>query len=47
MAVPRKQYLNLNPEEIVKATGGPIAVIDAFGILSDDEIRSYFELGVK
>jgi len=27
--------------------GGPIAVVDCFGILSDDEIRKYFELGCE
>ena len=47
LAVPHKQYLNLNPEEIVKWAGGPIAVIDAFGILTDDNIRRYFELGCE
>ena len=44
LAVPHMQYLNLDPNEIVKAAGGPIAVIDAFGILSDEQIRRYFEL---
>ena len=47
LAVPHKQYLNLNPDDIVKWAGGPIAVIDAFGILTDDEIRRYFELGCE
>jgi hypothetical protein len=31
----------------VKWAGAPIAVIDAFGILSDDKIRRYFELGCE
>jgi len=47
LAVPHKQYLHLNPDEIVRAAGGPLAVIDAFGILTDDEIRRYFELGCE
>jgi len=47
LAVPHKQYLNLNPDDIVKWAGGPMAVIDAFGILTDDEIRRYFELGCE
>ena len=47
LAVPHKQYLNLNPDDIVKWVGGPLAVIDAFGILTDDEIRRYFELGCE
>ncbi len=47
LAVPHQPYLNLNPEEIVKWAGGPIAVIDCFGILNDDQIRRYFELGCE
>ncbi len=44
LAVPHKQYKNLKPADVVKWAGGPIAVIDAFGILSDDDIREYFRL---
>ncbi|HHN48294.1 MAG TPA: GDP-mannose dehydrogenase [Bacteroidales bacterium] len=47
LAVPHKQYLDLNPDDIVKWAGQPIAVIDCFGILSDDKIRRYFELGCE
>jgi UDP-N-acetyl-D-glucosamine dehydrogenase len=47
LAVPHKQYLNLEPEQIVKWAGGPIAVIDCFGILEDDRVRRYFELGCE
>lgn len=47
LAVPHKQYINLNPDDIVKWAGGPMAVIDAFGILQDDEIQRYFELGCE
>ena len=47
LAVPHKQYLNLNPDDMVKWAGGPLAVIDAFGILTDEEIRRYFELGCE
>lgn len=46
-AVPHNQYLTLEPETIVKMAGGPIAVIDCFGILSDEKIRRYFELGCE
>lgn len=46
-AVPHKDYLSLEPEDIVKMAGGPIAVIDCFGILSDEKIRRYFELGCE
>ncbi len=47
LAVPHTQYLDLKPDDIVKWVGGPLAVIDAFGILSDDKIRRYFELGCE
>jgi UDP-N-acetyl-D-glucosamine dehydrogenase len=46
-AVPHEQYLQLNPDDIVKWAGEPIAVIDCFGILPDDKIRRYFELGCE
>lgn len=46
-AVPHKQYLELDPNDVVKWAGGNIAVIDCFGILSDDKIRRYFELGCE
>ena len=32
---------------MVKWAGGPLAVIDCFGILADDVIRGYFELGCE
>ena len=47
LAVPHKQYKNLDPKQVVEWAGGPIAVIDAFGILSDDTIREYFALGCE
>lgn len=47
LAVPHKQYLHLNPDDIVTWAGGPLAIIDAFGILSDQQIRRYFELGCE
>ena len=47
LAVPHNEYLNLEPETIVEMAGGPIAVIDCFGILSDENIRRYFELGCE
>lgn len=47
LAVPHSEYQNLDPDTIVKWAGGPIAVIDCFGILSDDQIRRYFELGCE
>ncbi len=47
LAVRHKHYLNLDPDEVVKSAGGPIAVIDCFGILEDEKIRRYFELGCE
>ena len=46
-AVPHKQYLDLDPDDVVKWAGGKIAVIDCFGILSDEQIRRYYELGCE
>jgi UDP-N-acetyl-D-glucosamine dehydrogenase len=47
LAVSHKHYLNLDPDEVVKSAGGPIAVIDCFGILDDEKIKRYFELGCE
>jgi nucleotide sugar dehydrogenase len=47
LAVRHKHYLNLDPDEVVQSAGGPIAVIDCFGILDDQKIRRYFELGCE
>ena len=46
-AVPHKVYKNLDPDEVVQLIDGPAAVIDCFGILTDEEIRRYFELGCE
>jgi len=47
LAVPHQPYLKLEPKKVVEWAGGPIAVIDCFGILDDDKIRQYFELGCE
>jgi nucleotide sugar dehydrogenase len=47
LAVPHEPYLALDPDTVVAMAGGPLAVIDCFGILDDDEIRRYFELGCE
>jgi UDP-N-acetyl-D-mannosaminuronate dehydrogenase len=47
LAVPHQQYLNLEPKKIVDSAGGPIAIIDCFGILSDEQIKQYFALGCE
>jgi len=46
-AVPHKPYLEIEPDWLVRHTGHPAAVIDCFGILTDDKIRRYFELGCE
>ena len=47
LAVPHEPYLKLEPEQIVEWAGAPLAVIDCFGILDDEKIRRYFELGCE
>lgn len=46
-AVRHSPYLELAPEDVVDMSGGPLAVIDCFGILDDEKIRRYFELGCE
>jgi UDP-N-acetyl-D-glucosamine dehydrogenase len=46
-AVPHEAYLDLDPDEVVKTIGKPAAIIDCFGILTDDRIRRYFQLGCE
>jgi len=46
-AVRHSQYLKLTPEEVVEMTGGPAAIVDCFGILDDDKIERYFDLGCE
>jgi UDP-N-acetyl-D-mannosaminuronate dehydrogenase len=47
LAVPHEPYLELDPDQIVRWAGAPLAVIDCFGILDDDKIRCYFQLGCE
>jgi nucleotide sugar dehydrogenase len=47
LAVPHASYLELDPDKIVDWAGGTLAVIDCFGILDDERIRRYFELGCE
>lgn len=47
LAVRHAPYLDLRPDEVVAAAGGPLAVIDCFCVLDDDRIRRYFELGCE
>jgi UDP-N-acetyl-D-glucosamine dehydrogenase len=47
LAVPHAPYLQLDPDKVVEWAGGPLAVVDCFGILDDDRIRRYFQLGCE
>jgi UDP-N-acetyl-D-glucosamine dehydrogenase len=47
LAVRHQPYRELDPDHVVKWAGAPIAVIDCFGILDDERIRRYFELGCE
>lgn len=46
-AVRHEEYLKLEPKTIVELVGHSAAIIDCFGILSDDHIREYFKLGCE
>ncbi len=47
LAVPHSPYLQLDPDEIVQWAGGPLAIVDCYGILSDAKIKRYFQLGCE
>jgi len=47
LAVPHKAYLDLDPDEVVRQVGKPAAIIDCFGILTDERIKRYFQLGCE
>jgi nucleotide sugar dehydrogenase len=47
LAVRHRAYQKLTPEEILRMSGRPLAVIDCFGILDDSKISRFFELGCE
>lgn len=47
LAVPHQAYLEVSPDDLVTWAGGPLAIIDCYGILSDAKIRRFFELGCE
>ena len=47
LAVRHEAYMTLDPDEVIKMTGRPVAVIDCFGILDYEKIKRYFELGCE
>ena len=46
-AVRHRHYMDLDPDKVFDMVGNTFAVIDCFGILDDDKIRRYFELGCE
>jgi UDP-N-acetyl-D-glucosamine dehydrogenase len=46
-AVRHKDYLDLTPDEVLKAIGKPVAIIDCFGLLDDRKIKSYLQQGCE
>jgi nucleotide sugar dehydrogenase len=47
LTVRHREYLKLKPDDIVKMAGGPLAVVDCFGILDDKKIERLFQLGCE
>jgi UDP-N-acetyl-D-glucosamine dehydrogenase len=47
LGVRHEAYRSLAPDEVVAMVGKPPAVVDCFGILNDQAIRRYFELGCE
>jgi UDP-N-acetyl-D-glucosamine dehydrogenase len=47
LAVKHSPYLQLCPADVVKWAGQPLAVVDCFGILTDEKIKQYLSLGCE
>jgi UDP-N-acetyl-D-glucosamine dehydrogenase len=47
LAVRHQAYRDLDPERVVAMIGAPAAIVDCFGMLDDESIRRYFELGCE
>jgi UDP-N-acetyl-D-glucosamine dehydrogenase len=47
LAVRHREYLELKPDDVVNMAGEPLAVVDCFGILDDEKIKRFFELGCE
>ncbi len=47
LAVRHQEYLKLTPDEIVEMVGNPVAIIYCSGILNDEKIKRFFELGCE
>ena len=47
LAVPHSPYMELEPDQVVKWAGNPLAIVDCYGILDDTKIKRYFALGCE
>ncbi len=47
IAVPHKQYLELDTDKVYRSVGRAFAIIDCFCILDDNQIRKYLRLGCE
>ncbi|MCF8034760.1 MAG: GDP-mannose dehydrogenase [Desulfarculaceae bacterium] len=47
LCVRHAEYMGLDPDWVVEACGGPVAVVDCFALLDDQGIRRYLELGCE
>lgn len=47
LAVRHAEYMNLDPDKVVKAVGKPCVIVDCFCILDDAKIQRFFELGCE
>ena len=47
LAVPHESYLELAPDDVLDMGGRHPGGVDCFGMLDDNQIRRYFELGCE
>ncbi|MGD9217307.1 MAG: UDP binding domain-containing protein [Desulfobacteraceae bacterium] len=46
-AVNHLEYKNLNPQEVIQMVGRPVAVVDCFGMMDDEKIKTYVRHGCE
>ena len=47
LAVPHEPYKALTPDQVADMIGAKAAIVDCFGLLNDEQIARYFELGCE
>ena len=47
LAVPHEPYKALTPDQVADMIGAKAAIVDCFGLLNDEDIARYFELGCE